>query len=94
MDVITFEMIPTFEIVESPVPGDPLAALREQEAAQKQDWRAVLEQHIQQAFQAPRPSYAPQYGSSLHTILMPQSVSLDEMLFALMHDLNEDGIFQ
>ena len=92
--MIAFEMIPTFEIVESPIFGDPLAALREQEAAQKQDWRTILDQHIKEAIAGPRPSWAPQFGSSLHTILMPQSVSMEEALCALMHDLAEDGIIQ
>lgn len=90
--MITFEMIPTFEIVESPIPGDPLAALREQEAAQKKDWRDVLEHHIKKVTAGPQPSYAPQFGSSIRTILMPQSVSMEDMMFALMHDLAEDGI--
>ena len=38
-----------FSIVESPIPGDPLAPLRMQETAvPKADWRDLLHYHLQQ----------------------------------------------
>lgn len=83
-DYITFEVIPekpVFEIVGGPEMLTP-----------QLDWRELLDQHIKLALAA-KPTHSwskPQYGSRIHEILVPQDMSLDMALFALMHDLNED----
>ena len=83
-DVITFEVIPekpVFEIVGGVEMLTP-----------QLDWRELLDQHIKAALNA-KPTHSwskPQYGSRIHELLVPQELSLDMAIFALMHDLNED----
>ncbi len=92
MRAITFEMIPTFEIVESPVLGDPLAALREQ----KLDWRTLLHSHIHDSIQTPSWHRELMEESSFQGFapdafdLQPGDIMRFAMEMAAIHDNNED----
>jgi len=80
---ITFEVIPTFEIVGGPEMLQPPEGL---------DWRVLLGQHIKASLSIPHKQVPPQFGSSIHEILVSPDPMPDHALHALLHDLLEDDI--
>jgi hypothetical protein len=84
-DIITFEVIPTVLILETPQ-GDPLFALRTQTAEnQRRDWTALLGRHLQLVMSGSRPSWANQ---QLHDLKLSEGVRL----FGLFENIEEDDL--
>lgn len=94
------DKIPTFEIVESPIPGDPLAPLRMQAGDPAADWRNLLHYHIMKNIGAGEPSWRRELREESNFQGFPAGVfdvqpgdltRLAQELGAI-HDHNEDRV--
>lgn len=100
--MIKFTQIPTFEIVESPIPGDPLAPLRMQAEGQSPttDWRDLLHYHLMQTINPSTPTYQREFLEESNFQGFPagafdvQPGDLTRLAQELgaIHDSNEDRV--